>query len=339
MTIVHNRQFDPRYGECVPVAPLVRRVVAENPNAFTFTGSGAYLVGRGDVAVIDPGPGLPEHMDAIESCLGPGERIGRILVTHTHTDHTAGVPELARRTGATTFGYGPHGPVASGDPLARLDFGAYITPEENRRFAEEWANLPDELKREGPDLEFHPETVVGHAPVDDRGVSDRIEGEGWAVEVLHTPGHTSNHVCYRLAEDGNGRSVVFTGDHVMGWATSVIAPPDGDLNLYLASLERLLLVDDDYFLPTHGPPIEDPAPYVRSFIDHRNERTAQILAALEAGPRSVVDLVVLIYAGVDKRLWRAAASSVYAHLLALETDGRVRSTDGSGAITAVWSTG
>ncbi len=334
--IQHNREFEPDYGRCVEIAPLIRRVVAKNPNPFTFTGSGVYLIGRGDVAVIDPGPNLAEHLDAIEACLEADESITRILITHTHTDHTAGVPALKERTGAPTFGYGPHGPVSADDPLDRLDFSAHITAEENETFAKEWADIPDELKREGPDTEFVPDVVVGTSSPDERGVGGHIEGDGWSVEVVHTPGHTSNHVCFRLIDDGKGQSAVFTGDHVMGWATSVISPPDGDLTAYLASLERLLLVEDDYYLPTHGAPIPDPHPYVRSFIDHRNGRTEQLLQLLGQGPSTVVDMVPKMYAAVDKRLWRAAGNSMFSHLLTLRDLNQARSQDGTDSITAVW---
>lgn len=334
--IKHNRDFDPQYRQCVEIAPLIRRVVAENPNPFTFTGSGVYLIGRGDVAVVDPGPNLAEHLDAIESCLGPDESITRILITHTHTDHTAGVPALKERTGAPTFGFGPHGPVSTDDPMDRLDFSGHISAEENATFAKEWADIPDELKREGPDTDFVPDVVVGTEGPDARGVGGTIEGDGWTIEVVHTPGHTSNHICFRLVDDGNGQSAVFTGDHVMGWATSVISPPDGDLTAYLASLERLLLVDDDYYLPTHGAPITEPGPYVRSFIDHRNGRTQQLLALLGDGPGTVVDMVPQMYAAVDKRLWRAAGNSMFSHLLTLRDQGQARSQDGSDSITAVW---
>ncbi len=336
MPIEHNRSFDPQYGERVDVAPLIRRVVAKNPNPFTFTGTGVYIVGRGDVAVIDPGPDLEQHLDAIEAALDSDETIDRILVTHTHTDHTAGVPALQARCSATTVGFGPHGPVSTDDPLDRLDFSGHINAAEQAAFAAEWAYLPDELKREGPDTAFVPDVVVGHDPADGRGVSGSVEGDRWQIEVIHTPGHTSNHICFRLVDGGDGRSYVFTGDHVMGWATSVISPPDGDLSSYLTSLRRLLLVDDAVYLPTHGPAIENPAPYVQSFIDHRNSRTAQIVENLKMGPRSVVELVVRMYTDVDKRLWRAAGNSVFAHLLALSDDGRAASADGSNSITALW---
>ncbi|MFW2381332.1 MAG: MBL fold metallo-hydrolase [Acidimicrobiales bacterium] len=336
MPISHNREFDPRYGECVQVAPLIRRVVANNPNPFTFTGSGVYIIGRGELAVIDPGPSLPSHLDAIEACLGTDESIDRILVTHTHTDHTAGVPALRSRTSAQTYGFGPHGPVSADDPLDRLDFSKYISTEERAEFEREWADLPDELKREGPDTSFAPDVVVGHGSADARGVSDTIEGRGWSIEVVHTPGHTSNHVCFRLEDDGAGQSVLFTGDHVMGWATSVISPPDGDLTDYLASLRRLLLVEDDVYLPTHGPAIEEPLPYVQSFIEHRDGRTRQLIAELKAGPSTVVDIVPRMYSDVDKRLWRAAGNSVFSHLLTLRDQGVATTVDGADSITSVW---
>jgi glyoxylase-like metal-dependent hydrolase (beta-lactamase superfamily II) len=336
MPIEHNRDFDPRYGECIEVAPLVRRVVANNPNPFTFTGSGVYLVGRGDVAVIDPGPNIATHLDAIEACLGIDERIDRILVTHTHTDHTAGVPALKSRTAAKTYGFGPHGPVSQEDPLDRLDFSEHISSAERAAFEQEWADLPDELKREGPDTEFEPDVVIGHGPADGRGSAETIVGDTWSMEVIHTPGHTSNHICFRLIDDGEGRSLVFTGDHVMGWATSVIAPPDGDLTDYLDSLRKLLLVQDWAYLPTHGPIIEAPHPYVRSFIEHRESRTRQLVRELTAGPCEVVDIVPRMYAEVDKRLWRAAANSVFSHLLTLRDQGRVVSHDRTDGITSTW---
>ncbi len=318
------------------MAPLIRRVVANNPNPFTFTGSGVYLVGQGDVAVIDPGPNLGAHLDAIEACLGIDETIDRIVVTHTHTDHTAGVPALKSRTSANTYGFGPHGPISQDDPLDRLDFSKHISSEDRAAFEREWADLPDELKREGPDTEFVPDVVVGQGPTDERGVSDAIEGNGWSLEVIHTPGHTSNHICFRLRDDGAGRSVVFTGDHVMGWATSVIAPPDGDLTDYLASLDRLLLVEDELYLPTHGPAVEAPQHYVRSFIEHRENRTQQLVQELRTGPLSIVDIVPRMYAEVDKRLWRAAGNSVFSHLLTLRDHDRVASLDGSDSITSTW---
>lgn len=333
MGISFNTEFEPRYGQRVDISPLIRRVVANNPNPFTFFGTGVYLLGRGSVAVIDPGPALEEHLDAIEAALEPGEHIERILVTHTHTDHTAAVPQLTTRTGAPTYGFGPHGPLPDTHPLDGLSFDEHFTPEEAEEFRTEWENTPDELKREGPDHDFVPDVVLADGDVigDDDG--------RWQVEVVHTPGHTSNHVCFSLIDDGNGERVLFTGDHVMGWATSVISPPDGDLLDYMNSLDKLLGRNEVRYWPTHGPAVESPKDYVRSFVEHRLGREHQIVTALTEGPTSIGDLVPTMYADVDKRLWRAAANSVYAHLLALERQERVTRHDDGNPPTAggVWS--
>ena len=322
--IAFNQDFEPTYGRVDELSPLIRRVVAENPNPFTFTGTGVYLIGHGDVAVIDPGPTLSEHVDAILSALGPDEQITRVLVTHTHTDHTAAVPIVVERTGATTYGNGPHGPVPDEDPLDKVTFDEYFTTEEKAEFDKQWAETPDELKREGPDQDFVPDVVV----VD----GDLIEGDGWTIECVHTPGHTSNHICYALTDE----KVLFTGDHVMGWATSVISPPDGDLFDYLNSLRKLLQRDDQRYWPTHGPSIDDPHSYVQSFLDHRLDRERQIIAALGEGPSTIKAIVPGMYADVDKRLWRAAANSVYSHLLALHREDRA-SADPEPSLTATWA--
>ena len=329
MAIAFNQDFDPNYGQVVELSPLIRRVVAENPNPFTFTGTGVYLVGRGEVAVIDPGPTLAEHLDAVEAALGPDERISRILVTHTHSDHTAGVAALVERTGATTYGFGPHGEVPDEDPLDKLSFDEYFTPEEKAEIDKEWADTPDELKREGPDQDFDPDVTVGDGDTIQGSTAD---GGSWTIEVVHTPGHTSNHVCFALQEEG----VLFTGDHVMGWATSVISPPDGDLYDYLNSLRKLLDRNDTRYWPTHGPAIDDPQTYVQSFLDHRLHREQQIVTALEAGPNTIKGIVPDMYADVNKRLWRAAANSVYSHLLALHREGRA-TADPEPSLTATWS--
>ncbi len=320
-----NRDFTPTYGEVVELSPLIRRVVAKNPNPFTFTGTGVYIVGRGEVAVIDPGPTLDEHLDAILGALDEGERVSHILVTHTHTDHTAGVPKLVARTGAPTYGFGPHGPIPEKHPLDEVSFDEYFTDEEKADFEKQWAELPDELKREGPDAEFQPTVTVAHG--------DLIEGPGWTLEVVHTPGHTSNHVCFALREE----KALFTGDHVMGWATSVISPPDGDLFDYMASLRLLLDRDDERYWPTHGTAIEDPQTYVASFIEHRNGREAQIVAGLGDGPSTIKDLVPVMYADTTKQLWRAAANSVYSHLLALLREGRVTIDGDEPMISSTWT--
>ncbi len=325
MGIAFNRKFEPMYGQIEQVSPLIRRLVAENPNPFTFTGTGVYLIGRGELAIIDPGPPLDVHLDALFEGLGPDERITHILVTHTHTDHTAAVPQIKERTGAKTYGFGPHGPVPESDPLDKVSFDEYFTAEEREEFEKVWNDTPDELKREGPDVHFVPDIVVGDGDV--------IEGNGWSFDVVHTPGHTSNHVCFGLREE----RALFTGDHVMGWATSVISPPDGDLFDYMASLEKLLARDDQRYWPTHGAPIDSPQEFVQSYIDHRLSREAQIVAALSDGPATIKKIVPPMYADVDKRLWRAAANSVYSHLLGLYRQGRVSVDDAQGPmLTSTW---
>ncbi len=326
MAIQHDRDFDPAYGECTRLSPSIRRVVAKNPNPFTFTGTGVYLIGSGEVAVIDPGPTLPEHLDAIEAALDTGETIGSILVTHTHTDHTAGVADLVARTGATTYGFGPHGDVPDEHPMENISFDEYFTDDEKAEFKKQWDETPDELRREGPDVDFVPDERVEHGDV--------ISVAGVDVSVVHTPGHTSNHVCFGLDHEGT----LFTGDHVMAWATSVISPPDGDLVDYLASLEVLLERDDQRYWPTHGPAVRDPAGYVGSFIEHRRSREAQIVEGLRPGPTTIKDLVPSMYAEVDKRLWRAAANSVYSHLLALLREERATVVDGGEpSVVATWA--
>ena len=235
---------------------------------------------------------------------------------------------MQARTDAPTYGFGPHGPIPEADALDRISFDEYFTEHEAEEFERACAEVPDELKREGPDPDFVPDVVVGDGDV--------ISGSGWTLDVVHTPGHTSNHVCFGLAEE----SLLFTGDHVMGWATSVISPPDGDLFDYMSSLDKLLARNDARYWPTHGPAIDNPHAYVRSFIAHRQSRESQIIERLAGGPATIKDLVPDMYGDVDKRLWRAAANSVFSHLLALQRSGRVDVVDGNGeagTITSVWT--
>jgi glyoxylase-like metal-dependent hydrolase (beta-lactamase superfamily II) len=304
--IPYVRAIDVEPGRVDRLAPLLRRVVAPNPGKFTLTGTGTYLVGRGEVAVIDPGPALSGHLEAVLRALEPGERVTTILVTHTHSDHSPGAAGLQARTGAPTYGFGPHGPVASDDPDDRIVFGDPEADAQEPRPAN-----GDDVAREGVDTDFVPD----HRLVD----GDTVRGDGWTFEAVHTPGHTSNHLCYALAEE----RVLFTGDHVMGWSTSVIAPPDGSLVAFMASLERLLARDDAVYWPTHGPAVTDPHALVRAYLTHRRERSAQVLGALGDGPATIAELVPRIYADVSKALWKPAASSMHAHLLALLDEGRV----------------
>ena len=272
--IPFSRAMDFEYGTCDRLSPLVRRVSADNPGPFTFTGTGTDIIGEGKVAVIDPGPMLDAHLEAILAALD-GETVSHILITHTHHDHSPLAAPLKERTGAMTYGYGPHG---SGRPAE----GPKI--------------------EEGGDFDFVPDVAVGHG--------DMIEGDGWTMECVYTPGHTSNHMCFALKEE----KVLFTGDHVMGWSTSVIGPPDGNMADYMASLRMLLERDDEVYWPTHGPAIRDPKPFINAFIDHREGREREILARLEAGDSQIKKMVPVIYAGVEQRLYPAAGLSVLAHM-------------------------
>ena len=274
--IPFRREFSFEYGGVEPVAPMIRRIVARNPSPFTFRGTGTYVVGNGDVAVIDPGPDLVEHVEALLAGLS-GERVTDILITHTHRDHSPAAQALKNATGAPTYGFGPHAGGKRGDAAVE----------------------------EGGDWDFVPDVTVKDG--------DQIAGNGWRFEAVHTPGHTSNHLCFALPDSG----VLFSGDHVMGWSTSVVAPPDGDMAAYLASLDKLLDRPDAVYWPTHGPAITEPQQHVRAFIAHRREREAGIVDCLKSGIETVDAMVERLYLGLNPALRRAAGRSVLAHLIDL----------------------
>jgi glyoxylase-like metal-dependent hydrolase (beta-lactamase superfamily II) len=276
--------FPFEYGRLEAVAPGVRRIVARNPSPFTFRGTGTYVVGHGDVAVIDPGPDLDEHVAALLTALA-GEQVTHILITHTHRDHSPAARALRHPTGAPTFGFGPHMGGKPSEPAAE----------------------------EGGDWDFVPDVVLRDG--------DRVDGAGWRFEAVHTPGHTSNHLCFALPD----RGILFSGDHVMGWSTSVIAPPDGNMSDYLASLQKLLGRQDKVYWPTHGPAIDQPHRHVRAFIAHRREREASILGCLASGVGHIDAIVEKLYLGLQPGLRRAAGRSVHAHLLDLVGRGIVAS--------------
>ena len=275
---VTDLTFD--YGVADQVSPLIRRVIAPNGGSFTFHGTGTYIVGHGKVAVIDPGPELPSHVEAILAALD-GETITHQIITHTHRDHSPAARLVAAATGARTYGFGPHGGARDAGDV-----------------------------EEGADHDFIPDVTVADGDV--------IAGEGWTLEAVHTPGHTSNHLCFALAEE----NALFSGDHVMGWSTSVISPPDGDMGAYFASLEKLLARDDEIYWPTHGAPITDPKPFVEAFIAHRRDRERQIADCLGRGVGAIPQMVEAMYPDIDRGLHPAAARSVLAHLIHMVDDGR-----------------
>jgi glyoxylase-like metal-dependent hydrolase (beta-lactamase superfamily II) len=272
---------DAPYTVLQPVEPGIARVLAPNPSAFTFTGTQTYLVGDAEVAVIDPGPELPAHLDALQQAIG-GRKVAAIMCTHTHRDHSPAAGPLAQATGA---------PIIGCAPLVLDDAG----PRADAAF----------------DRDYAPDRVLGDG--------ESIEVDGRRLTAVATPGHTSNHLCF--AEETSG--ALFTGDHVMGWSTTVVFPPDGDMAAYMASLDKLQRRDDRIYYPAHGPAVTNPRQHVRGFIGHRKQRERQILGLLEERARTIPEIVAAAYPGLDPRLVIAAGGSVLAHLLDLEARGLV----------------
>ena len=271
-------------GVAMPLSSLVARVLAPNPSPFTFTGTQTYVVGSSDVAVIDPGPDEADHLAALMAAIA-GRQVVAIVCTHTHRDHSPAARPLSEMTGA---------PVIGCAPLTLDDDG----PRADAAF----------------DAAYRPDRVLADG--------ERLAGDGWTLEAVATPGHTSNHLCFALVEE----QALFTGDHVMGWSTSVISPPDGDMADYMRSMQRLLEREDAVYYPAHGEPIDNPQRLVRGMMGHRKQREGQILRFLERNGDSIIpDMVAEMYKGVDPRLHPAAGRSVLAHLIDLDQRGIVLS--------------
>lgn len=283
MAIPFVRTFDFEYGVVAQLSPLVQRVIADNPGPFTYTGTGVFIIGDKSVCVIDPGPTTPDHISAIDHAL-EGRTVSHVLVTHHHVDHSPLAKPLAEKHDCKVYGFGVQ-PVPPQDGEVRLEAG--------------------------DDLSFQPDVEIRNGHI--------IKGEGWTIEAIHTPGHTSNHLCYALQEE----NTLFSGDHIMGWSTSVVSPPDGHMGDYLTSLKTVLGRDFDILRPTHGPAITEVRPFVQAYIDHRLAREEQILGALGQGLDKIGDIVALLYKDVDKRLHPAAAHSVLSHMIHLRETGRV----------------
>jgi glyoxylase-like metal-dependent hydrolase (beta-lactamase superfamily II) len=267
----HAREPPPR--ALTRLSPLVRRLVAPNASRFTFNGTCTYIVGKGAVAIVDPGPDDDSHFSALLAAV-EGERVETILITHTHRDHSPGAKRLRAATGARVVGAAPF--VAAGDGTAGLD--------------------------SAHDRNYSPDAVLANG--------ERLQGRGFSIEAVATPGHCSNHLCFALVDEG----ALFSGDHVMAWSTSVVAPPDGSMRAYMASLEKLRGRGETVYWPGHGGPVVEPERYVRALILHRRQREASILAALKDGPQTIPALVAKIYVGIDPSLTRAAGLSTLAHL-------------------------
>lgn len=271
--------MDAPYSVLEQLEPGVARVLAHNPSAFTYTGTQTYLAGESEIAVIDPGPDLPEHVDALIEAIA-GRPVRAILCTHTHRDHSPAAAPLAERTGAAVIGCAP---------LALESVG----PRADAAF----------------DGDYSPDRVL-----EDR---EAMEVDGRPLTAVATPGHTSNHLCFAYGD------ALFTGDHVMGWSTTVVVPPDGDMAAYMASLDKLRQRADRVYYPAHGPPVTNPQQYVRGLIGHRLQREKQILKLVGERPRAIPAIVADAYPGLDPRLTAAAGGSVHAHLLDLEARGLV----------------
>jgi glyoxylase-like metal-dependent hydrolase (beta-lactamase superfamily II) len=270
-----------KYGNCDQLTPLVRRVIANNPGGFTFTGTGTYIIGKKNIAVIDPGPIDNDHYNALIKAT-EGQKITHILLTHNHNDHSPLAKRLKSETGAKIYFKN-----LSNSDLAQDDF------------------------EEGYDR-----NIEGDVELND---NDLIKTDEWSIEAIHTPGHTSNHICYALLDE----NILFSGDHVMGWSTTVIVPPDGNMDDYLVSLKKLLSRNEDRFFPTHGPIIDKPKKLVNDYISHRLDRERQIIDAIKKGNNKISDIVKLIYKDVDQSLHPAAAMSTLAHLKRMESNQEV----------------
>ena len=296
--ITYDKRFDLAPGEVEEVMPGVRRLLANNPGPFTFKGTVTYIVGRGQVAIIDPGP-LDEAHIAAQLDAVRGETVTHILVTHTHRDHSPAAARIKAATGGRTFGEGPH-------RAARA------------------LNIGEAPRLEGSgDRDFTPD----HALTD----GETIDGAGWSLETVTTPGHTANHAAFAL----KGTPVLFSGDHVMAWSTPIVAPPDGSMSDYMASLEKLARRSETLYLPGHGGAVRDAPRFVASYIVHRKAREASILRRLGKGEADIPTLVRAIYIGLDPRLTKAAGLSVLAHLEDLTARGQV-ATDGAPSIEGIY---
>ena len=287
------QDFSPPYGEIEEISPLIRRITAPNPSLYTFKGTGTYIIGRGDVAVIDPGPNMSTHHDAIITELGD-EKITHILVTHNHKDHSPCARPLASSSGAKIYAF---------------DVG-------NQLYSAEEAE-------EGLDKDFFPDVILKN--------NDEIKSNNWTIDVVHTPGHLSNHICFGLREE----KALFTGDHVMGWSTTLISPPDGSMQDYYNSLNMMMTRDDKRYYPTHGLPIENPLSFIKNTLEHRLSRDQEIMHALEGQRYSIKDLVGIVYPDLNKNLHDAARRTILAHLIRLVALGELES-DGKPSESSIY---
>lgn len=289
--LTFDRAFQAPADAAQRLSPLVRRLVARNGGPFTFTGTCSYIVGEGEVAVIDPGPDDPAHVAALLDALR-GESVSHIVVTHTHRDHSPAARALKAATGAPIVGCSPH-----------------------RRSRELGLGETSAMEGSGD---------RAHVPDREMADGDAVSGPGWTLRALATPGHTANHLAFALPEE----RTLFSGDHVMAWSTTIVAPPDGSMTDFMASLDKLRGRDETLYWPGHGGPVREPQRFVRALIHHRRQREISILNRLKAGDRDIPAIVAAVYPGIAPALTGAAALSVFAHLEDMVARG-IAATEGA----------
>jgi glyoxylase-like metal-dependent hydrolase (beta-lactamase superfamily II) len=293
------------YAQVVQVSPLVQRVIAQNPSKFSYHGTGTYLLGTDDVVVIDPGPTLDSHRLALTAALS-GRNVVGIVVTHCHSDHSPLTQWLHEETGAPRFAIGPH----------RV-YEGFIEEDDHDESEEDPSEKKDDAERETIDLAFSPDIAV----VDNERFLSTTE---FSLTAVATPGHTSNHLAIAMDTE----KALFTGDHVMGWSTTIVSPPDGDMRQYFESMNKVIAREDQILWPTHGGPITEPQVFLRAYLEHRMERERQIVHQIASGNVTIPGIVKVLYAQVDKKLHRPARRSVWSHLRKLVDDGVIATTDG-----------
>lgn len=309
------------YGLVDRISPLVSRVIAENPSKFTYRGTGTYIIGRDDVVVVDPGPEIDSHRAALERAL-EGRRVHGIVVTHCHSDHVPLSYWLRDVSGAATYAFGRHPRPDSAEV-----FDDDPDPDEESVDEGKPKGDGEAEEREHTDFDFVPDVLVADGET-------FLSVDEWSLTGVHTPGHTSNHLCVHLDVE----NALFTGDHIMGWSTTVVSPPDGNMSDYMASVRKLMQRTDAILYPTHGNPVRDPAPFLAAYLAHRIERENQIVALLRRGPSTIRQMVDVLYADVRRELHKPARRSVLSHMLKLHAEGVVTVVDDQPwSMRAVWT--
>lgn len=294
------------YAVAEQVSPLIQRVIAQNPSKFSYHGTGTYILGTHDVVVIDPGPVLDGHRDALEETL-KGRNVVGIVVTHCHSDHSPLTAWLHEHTGATRYAIGPH-----------QVYEGFVEEDDHDPSEDDPTEVKDEHEeRETIDLNFAPDIAV-------KDHEKFLTTKEFSLSAVATPGHTSNHLAVHM----DSENALFTGDHVMGWSTTVVSPPDGDMRQYIDSMHKVIARNDSILWPTHGGPVTDPQPFLQAYLAHRLERERQIVEQISLGNVTIPGIVKVLYASVDKQLHRPARRSVWSHLRKLVDDGVVQTSDG-----------